>query len=122
MECANTHTYTHTHTHTHTHVTNLMVYPTTGNGPSGICLSLLLSGYWPYFNGKHPDEVLRRKLDEHPELSVVEQVRQLASCGFPLNLEVTCFDFLLFPALSLWRILGALIAMHACTSMCSSVL
>ena len=45
-----------------------------GNGPSGICLSLLLSGYWPYFSGSHPNPVLREKLNEHRALSLVEQV------------------------------------------------
>ena len=46
-----------------------------GNGPSGICLSLLLSGYWPYFSGSHPNPVLQQKLNEDRASSLLEQVR-----------------------------------------------
>ena len=40
----------------------------------GICLSLLLSGYWPYFSGSHPDPYLTSKLNENPDKSILEQV------------------------------------------------
>lgn len=37
-----------------------------GNGPSGITLSYMLAGNWPYWNSheidKHPDELLRARL------------------------------------------------------------
>lgn len=48
-----------------------------GNGPSGICLSYLLSGYTPYFkrHSLHPHPILQRKLEEAPEVSVLDQVR-----------------------------------------------
>ncbi|XP_053126360.1 oxidative stress-induced growth inhibitor 1 [Hemicordylus capensis] len=46
-----------------------------GNGPSGICLSYLLSGNIPYVrrNSVHPNPILQRKLEETPEVSVVDQ-------------------------------------------------
>ncbi|KAB0406821.1 hypothetical protein E2I00_012395, partial [Balaenoptera physalus] len=46
------------------------------NGPSGICLSYLLSGYSPYVkpDAIHPHPVLQRKLTEAPGVSIVDQV------------------------------------------------
>lgn len=44
-----------------------------GNGPSGICLSLFLNGYWPFFGGKHVNPVLQERLMESPDVSLVEQ-------------------------------------------------
>lgn len=50
----------------------------TGNGPSGISLSYMLSGHWPYWipekTDKHPDELLRARL-RHADgtKSLVEQ-------------------------------------------------
>ena len=46
-----------------------------GNGPAAIFLSMLLSGYIPYFSGKHPDPLLTSKLNENPNQSLLEQVR-----------------------------------------------
>lgn len=47
-----------------------------GNGPSGICLSYLLSGYTPYVSRTpsthHP--LLQRKLSEAPGVSIMDQV------------------------------------------------
>lgn len=43
-----------------------------GNGPAGICVSLMLSGWWPYYKGGHPDEKLHRRLAESP-LSLMER-------------------------------------------------
>ncbi len=47
-----------------------------GNGPSGICLSYLLSGYTPYLSpdGIHPNPILHNKLIENPRLSLFDQV------------------------------------------------
>lgn len=47
-----------------------------GNGPSGICLSYLLSGYIPYVSrdSVHPHPILQRKLQELPEVSILDQV------------------------------------------------
>ena len=51
-----------------------------GNGPSAIFLSLLLSGYTPYFDapgGNIQDQVLAAKLNEasSKNLYLIEQVR-----------------------------------------------
>lgn len=47
-----------------------------GNGPSGICLSYLLSGYKPYLDSAavHPNSILYRKLQETKHLPITEQV------------------------------------------------
>ncbi|XP_069460876.1 oxidative stress-induced growth inhibitor 1 [Ambystoma mexicanum] len=46
-----------------------------GNGPSGICLSYLLSGYTPYIkeDAAHPNAILQRKLEEAPEIPITDQ-------------------------------------------------
>lgn len=49
-----------------------------GNGPSGIALSFMLSGNWPYWSPDrvrvHPDELLRARLDyAGSEQSLVQQ-------------------------------------------------
>lgn len=48
-----------------------------GNGPSGICLSYLLSGYKPYLDtaSVHPNPILYRKLQETKHLPITEQVK-----------------------------------------------
>lgn len=33
-----------------------------GNGPAGICVSLALSGWWPYYAARHPDPALDARL------------------------------------------------------------
>ncbi|MEQ2214987.1 hypothetical protein XENOCAPTIV_025252, partial [Xenoophorus captivus] len=47
-----------------------------GNGPSGICLSYMLSGYKPYLDTAtvHPNPILYRKLQEAKHLPITEQV------------------------------------------------
>jgi len=52
-----------------------------GNGPSGITLSYLLSGYWPFYKGGSKDEFLNTRLLVEPELSLVEQDLQFLSDG-----------------------------------------
>jgi hypothetical protein len=46
-----------------------------GNGPSGIALSYLLAGNWPYYNGAvHPDEMLTTRLaGAPPGRSIIQQ-------------------------------------------------
>ena len=44
-----------------------------GNGPSGICLSYLLSGNMPYYVGQSEDEMLHARLSVQPDQSLVEQ-------------------------------------------------
>ncbi|XP_041453968.1 oxidative stress-induced growth inhibitor 1-like [Lytechinus variegatus] len=44
-----------------------------GNGPSGICLSYILSGNWPYFTGEpHPNPILQLKLEGNEHQSILE--------------------------------------------------
>nr|KAF6286173.1 hypothetical protein mMyoMyo1_014625 [Myotis myotis] len=73
-----------------------------GNGPSGICLSYLLSGYTPYVkpDAVHPHPLLQRKLSEAPGVSILDQDLDYLSEG----LEGRCqspvallFDALLRP-------------------------
>lgn len=59
-----------------------------GNGPSGIALSNILSGNFPYFSGKVPNQPVRSeeadvfvKCRRNPELSIVEQDLQYLSEG-----------------------------------------
>ena len=44
-----------------------------GNGPSGISLSFLLSGHWPHYTGTASDEFLHARLMDESHLSLVEQ-------------------------------------------------
>ena len=55
-----------------------------GNGPSGIALSYMLSGNWPYYTGlqgQTQDDFLylNARLMEEPDLSLVEQDLQFLS-------------------------------------------
>lgn len=50
-----------------------------GNGPSGIVLSYMLSGHWPFYVGQSHDEFLHARLMVEPELSLVEQDLQFLS-------------------------------------------
>uniref|UniRef100_A0A8C2CDW0 Oxidative stress induced growth inhibitor family member 2 n=1 Tax=Cyprinus carpio TaxID=7962 RepID=A0A8C2CDW0_CYPCA len=54
---------------------NLSHFPFTGNGPSGICLSYLLSGYTPYLDpmAVHPNPILYQ-----------------LNCGVKIDLEFLC--------------------------------
>lgn len=55
----------------------MTVFPSpSGNGPSGICLSYLLSGYTPYLDPEtiHPNPILYQKLQEAKHLPITEQV------------------------------------------------
>ena len=46
-----------------------------GNGPSGINLSYMLSGNWPYYTGGSvPDEYLQMRMEPTEGSSLVEQV------------------------------------------------
>ncbi|XP_022100915.1 oxidative stress-induced growth inhibitor 2-like [Acanthaster planci] len=53
-----------------------------GNGPSGISLSYLLSGNWPYYTGEpHPDPYLHARLLENEEQSILQQDLEFLSSG-----------------------------------------
>lgn len=54
-----------------------------GNGPSGICLSYLLSGYTPYVKegAVHPNPLLQRKLEEFSRVPITEQDLEYLSEG-----------------------------------------
>ncbi|KAM3620680.1 uncharacterized protein V6R79_000549 [Siganus canaliculatus] len=73
-----------------------------GNGPSGICLSYLLSGYTPYLSPDawHPNPLLHRKLSEQPELPLLEQDLEYLCEGLEgrsSNPVAVLFDSLLLP-------------------------
>jgi len=52
-----------------------------GNGPSGICLSYMLSGNWPYYTWNSDEEMLHARLMEEPEASLVQQDLEFLSDG-----------------------------------------
>ncbi|KAM3838250.1 oxidative stress induced growth inhibitor 1 [Diretmus argenteus] len=73
-----------------------------GNGPSGICLSYLLSGYTPYLSpdASHPNPLLHSKLREQPDLSLLEQDLEYLCEGLEgrsSNPVAVLFDSLLLP-------------------------
>nr|XP_057910956.1 oxidative stress induced growth inhibitor 1 [Doryrhamphus excisus] len=73
-----------------------------GNGPSGICLSYLLSGYTPYLSPEvsHPNPLLHSKLAEQPRLSLLEQDLEYLCEGLQgrsSNPVAVLFDSLLLP-------------------------
>uniref|UniRef100_A0A3B3X2Y2 Uncharacterized protein n=1 Tax=Poecilia mexicana TaxID=48701 RepID=A0A3B3X2Y2_9TELE len=73
-----------------------------GNGPSGICLSYLLSGYKPYLDTAtvHPNPILYRKLQEATHLPITEQDMKYLSEGLEgrsRNPVAVLFDTLLHP-------------------------
>uniref|UniRef100_A0A3P8ULT5 Oxidative stress induced growth inhibitor family member 2 n=1 Tax=Cynoglossus semilaevis TaxID=244447 RepID=A0A3P8ULT5_CYNSE len=73
-----------------------------GNGPSGICLSYLLSGYKPYLDTTtvHPNQILYRKLQETKHLPITEQDLEYLSEGLEgrsRNPVAVLFDTLLHP-------------------------
>uniref|UniRef100_UPI00398E7111 oxidative stress induced growth inhibitor 1 n=1 Tax=Pristiophorus japonicus TaxID=55135 RepID=UPI00398E7111 len=73
-----------------------------GNGPSGICLSYLLSGYRPYLSpgASHPNPILQHKLEASRHLSIVDQDLEYLSEGLEgrsSNPVAVLFDTLLLP-------------------------
>ncbi|XP_060099518.1 oxidative stress-induced growth inhibitor 2 isoform X2 [Heteronotia binoei] len=73
-----------------------------GNGPSGICLSYMLSGYRPYLSPEavHPNPILHSKLKEASHLSLVDQELEYLSEGLEgrsSNPVAVLFDTLLHP-------------------------
>uniref|UniRef100_A0A8D0L3I7 L-amino-acid oxidase n=1 Tax=Sphenodon punctatus TaxID=8508 RepID=A0A8D0L3I7_SPHPU len=73
-----------------------------GNGPSGICLSYMLSGYRPYISAEaiHPNPILHNKLEEARHLSIVDQDLEYLSEGLEgrsSNPVAVLFDTLLHP-------------------------
>ncbi|KAM9813309.1 oxidative stress induced growth inhibitor 1 [Neosynchiropus ocellatus] len=73
-----------------------------GNGPSGISLSYLLSGYTPYLSAgaSHPNTLLHSKLEEQAHLSLLEQDLEYLCEGLEgrsSNPVAVLFDSLLLP-------------------------
>ncbi|XP_052248107.1 oxidative stress-induced growth inhibitor 2-like isoform X1 [Dreissena polymorpha] len=73
-----------------------------GNGPSGICLSYMLSGYRPYYTGQpHPNPMLNARLQEvDRNISLVEQDLEFLSEGLEgrsSNPVAVLFDALSHP-------------------------
>ncbi|XP_056618812.1 oxidative stress-induced growth inhibitor 2 [Triplophysa dalaica] len=89
-----------------------------GNGPSGICLSYLLSGYTPYLDpvAAHPNTILFRKLQESKQVPITDQDLEYLCEGLEGrsgNPVAVLFDTLLhpnadlgfeFPSLLQWRL------------------
>ncbi|XP_039209724.1 oxidative stress-induced growth inhibitor 1 [Crotalus tigris] len=71
--------------HAHLEQSNAKPLPVViiGNGPSGICLSYILSGNVPYIrrNSIHPNPILQRKLEQTPEVPIVDQDLEYLSEG-----------------------------------------
>lgn len=73
-----------------------------GNGPSGICLSYLLSGHTPYLSpgSSHPNPLLQSKLAEQRHLPLLEQDLEYLCEGLEgrsSNPVAVLFDSLLLP-------------------------
>ncbi|CAL8256670.1 unnamed protein product [Boreogadus saida] len=73
-----------------------------GNGPSGICLSYLLSGYKPYLEtgAVHPNPILYQKLQQAKHLPITEQDLEYLSEGLEGrsgNPVAVLFDTLMHP-------------------------
>uniref|UniRef100_V9KMQ9 Oxidative stress-induced growth inhibitor 1 n=1 Tax=Callorhinchus milii TaxID=7868 RepID=V9KMQ9_CALMI len=73
-----------------------------GNGPSGICLSYLLSGYRPYFKESaiHPNPILQWKLQKNAGVAITQQDLEFLSEGLEgrsHNPVAVLFDSLLRP-------------------------
>ncbi|XP_053479341.1 oxidative stress-induced growth inhibitor 2 isoform X2 [Ictalurus furcatus] len=73
-----------------------------GNGPSGICLSYLLSGYAPYLDpaAEHPNPILYQKLQKAKHLPIIEQDLEYLCEGLEGrsgNPVAVLFDTLLHP-------------------------
>ncbi|MCJ8728926.1 hypothetical protein PDJAM_G00009950 [Pangasius djambal] len=73
-----------------------------GNGPSGICLSYLLSGYAPYLDpaAEHPNPILYQKLQKAKHLPIIEQDLEYLCEGLEGrsgNPVAILFDTLLHP-------------------------
>ncbi|XP_057702874.1 oxidative stress induced growth inhibitor 1 [Corythoichthys intestinalis] len=73
-----------------------------GNGPSGICLSYLLSGYTPYLSpeASHPNPLLHSKLAEEPDVSLLDRDLEYLCEGLQgrsSNPVAVLFDSLLLP-------------------------
>ncbi|KAG7335734.1 hypothetical protein KOW79_000427 [Hemibagrus wyckioides] len=73
-----------------------------GNGPSGICLSYLLSGYTPYLDpaAEHPNPILYHKLQKAKHLPITEQDLEYLCEGLEGrsgNPVAVLFDTLLHP-------------------------
>lgn len=62
-------------------ITDCKEFVVVGNGPSGLALSYLLSGHWPYYTGQSQDEFLHTRLTVEPHLSLVEQDLEFLSDG-----------------------------------------
>ena len=75
-----------------------------GNGPSAMFLSLMLSGYCPFYSGSHPNQYLAEKLRENPKDSLVDQVRHASSLQTNLTalpaLDIPILHAFLFLSLS----------------------
>jgi Pyridine nucleotide-disulphide oxidoreductase len=86
-----------------------------GNGPGGICVSLALSGWWPYYEGQHPDPALESRLKGGPS-SLLERDLASLSAGLQGRGRIPAgvlFDALMHPEADTGRVRpGALKVRH----------
>ncbi|CAL1294054.1 unnamed protein product [Larinioides sclopetarius] len=71
-----------------------------GNGPSGITLSYILSGNWPYYNGlPHPVDFLQYQLENNDKSLLQQDLASLSEGleGRSLNPVSVLFDTLVHP-------------------------
>ncbi|GBL84726.1 Oxidative stress-induced growth inhibitor 1 [Araneus ventricosus] len=71
-----------------------------GNGPSGVTLSYILSGNWPYYNGlPHPVEFLQYRLQNNDKSIIQQDLASLSEGleGRSLNPVSVLFDTLIHP-------------------------
>ena len=65
-----------------------------GNGPSGISLSFLLSGHWPHYTGAASDEFLHARLMDESHLSLVEQDLEFLTEVMTCDKYVVCHFYI----------------------------
>jgi thioredoxin reductase len=85
-----------------------------GNGPGGISVSLALSGWWPYYEGQHPDPGLDSRLRSGPA-SLLERDLEPLCAGLQGRGRVPAgvlFDALMHPDADTGRVRPGTLKVH----------